>query len=318
MLPKNSGEMDSLRVQCACGCKQLIQPFDNRGRAVRFMKNHFKPQVKSKPDIPKILCKCGCGTWIPERDKQNRKREYAYHHHRRNRYPKTIVCGCGCGQELTIGKDGVTYDRHYIKGHRRKKEISKVYCACDCGGLMTLRKTRKSRKRTYLPGHQNRKPMNYGREISCACGCGEIITEYRYREDKNRRRYRYKVKYQIGHGVRGERNHFWKGGVTEQNENERVKFRYKHWRQTVMRRDNWTCQRCEARNKRGLGKTVVLHVDHIKSFADYPKLRYELDNGRTLCMGCHYFITYGRELPQGKIWALRPGKVLDNISNIRY
>jgi len=41
-----------------------------------------------------------------------------------------------------------------------------------------------------------------------------------------------------------------------------------------------------------------LQVAHIMSWADYPELRFNLDNCRTLCMACHYFETFGRELPE--------------------
>ena len=35
------------------------------------------------------------------------------------------------------------------------------------------------------------------------------------------------------------------------------------------------------------GKKIVLHADHIKPFAFFPKLRFAIDNGRTLCIDCH-------------------------------
>lgn len=56
--------------------------------------------------------------------------------------------------------------------------------------------------------------------------------------------------------------------------------KYLQWRLNVFKRDNWTCQKC---GKRG----CYLEAHHIKSWKDYPKLRYKLNNGQTLCLSCH-------------------------------
>lgn len=78
----------------------------------------------------------------------------------------------------------------------------------------------------------------------------------------------------------------WKGGVTALNRRIRATKKYKEWRQKVFERDNFTCQKC---GKHG----GDLEADHIKEFATYPHLRFELSNGRTLCQDCHYERTYG-------------------------
>ena len=72
----------------------------------------------------------------------------------------------------------------------------------------------------------------------------------------------------------------WKGGITSNNEKIRKSLEYRTWRETILQRDNWTCTLCGQRG----GK---LNADHIKRFADFPELRFAVDNGRTLCAGCH-------------------------------
>lgn len=72
----------------------------------------------------------------------------------------------------------------------------------------------------------------------------------------------------------------WKGGVTNKNEAIRKSMEYKIWRKSVFERDDFTCQICKVRG-------VELQADHIKPFAYYPELRFDINNGRTLCKPCH-------------------------------
>lgn len=53
------------------------------------------------------------------------------------------------------------------------------------------------------------------------------------------------------------------------------------WARAIISRDGAKCQQCGANN-------VELHAHHIKSFAQYPELRWELENGTTLCSKCHW------------------------------
>lgn len=77
-----------------------------------------------------------------------------------------------------------------------------------------------------------------------------------------------------------ERHPSWRGGIAPMNKIIRGSLRYREWRESVFARDNWTCIWCGIRGG-------ILHPDHIKPFALYPELRFELSNGRTLCVPCH-------------------------------
>lgn len=78
----------------------------------------------------------------------------------------------------------------------------------------------------------------------------------------------------------GENNPNWQGGKEPENNRIRKSLKYQLWRQSILKRDDYTCQIC----KKYGGK---LQVDHIKPFALFRKLRFELSNGRTLCIPCH-------------------------------
>ena len=60
---------------------------------------------------------------------------------------------------------------------------------------------------------------------------------------------------------------------------------YAEWRKRVFSRDKRKCQ------MPGCGYKKALNAHHIKRWADAPYLRYDVDNGITLCWRCHKQIT---------------------------
>lgn len=98
----------------------------------------------------------------------------------------------------------------------------------------------------------------------------------------------------------GADNPAWLGGRKTENELQRTRFRQTVLPQ-VLKRDNYTCQICDTNG-------VYLHVDHIKRWSEYPELRFDINNCRTLCMACHYYVTFRRKLPEGKVWGIVPSR----------
>src|ERR1035437_7112491 len=78
----------------------------------------------------------------------------------------------------------------------------------------------------------------------------------------------------------GKNNPLWNGGNSRGYKTGYYSTEYKNWRKLVFERDSYTCQVC-----RIVG--VYLTAHHIKSFAHYPELRFEINNGVTLCEDCH-------------------------------
>ena len=77
----------------------------------------------------------------------------------------------------------------------------------------------------------------------------------------------------------------WKGGISRAYKTGYYSVQYKEWRQKVFERDNYICQKCDTFS--GNGKTIYLTAHHIKSFSKHPKLRFDVNNGITLCEICH-------------------------------
>ena len=84
----------------------------------------------------------------------------------------------------------------------------------------------------------------------------------------------------------GEKNPMWKNNATERNYGIRNTEDYRKWRKAVFERDNYTCQLCGFTGKNSY-QEIVIHADHIQPLAYFPEFRFELSNGRTLCVWCH-------------------------------
>lgn len=78
----------------------------------------------------------------------------------------------------------------------------------------------------------------------------------------------------------GEIHHWWKGGITRINDKIRKGFDFKLWRESVFKRDNYTCRKYGIRGGE-------LHPHHILNFSQYKDLRFNTDNGITLSEKAH-------------------------------
>lgn len=81
---------------------------------------------------------------------------------------------------------------------------------------------------------------------------------------------------------KGKGNPNWKGGISSESNLIRTSEEYQQWRNKVIERDKWTCLKCN----NGKGKRLNAH--HIKSFKYFPDLRFDINNGVTLCRECHF------------------------------
>lgn len=76
---------------------------------------------------------------------------------------------------------------------------------------------------------------------------------------------------------------YYNYNLDDEDTNDRNTSEYKKWRQDVLKRDNYTCQRCGR-------KDVKLHAHHIERFHDCVEKRTDVSNGVTLCEDCHRLV----------------------------
>lgn len=79
----------------------------------------------------------------------------------------------------------------------------------------------------------------------------------------------------------GESNNNWKGGITSENNKIRSSFEYKEWRTSVFKRDSYKCKMASD------DCVHEIHAHHILRFSEYPELRFDINNGITLCRNHH-------------------------------
>ncbi len=78
----------------------------------------------------------------------------------------------------------------------------------------------------------------------------------------------------------GRNNPNWRHGQTSERKRDMSCVRYKEWRKAVFQRDNYKCVLCDIKPK-------MVNADHILPWAYFPEHRYDISNGRTLCLDCH-------------------------------
>lgn len=192
-------------------------------------------------------------------------------------------CKCGCGQQLER-YDSRGRERNYLHGHAGRIKRVIFDCACGCGMTFTAKE---NEGRRYLKNHQNKiigfqkgyEPHNKGKSY-----IPKNIDQFVEGGKKTR----------FNGSIGGELHPRYIDGRTPKMQSLRQKFR-----QTispkVLERDNYTCVLCD---KYG----GDLHVDHIKGWSTYPELRFDVNNCRTLCVDCHYKVTFNSQKPKESAW----------------
>lgn len=148
-----------------------------------------------------------------------------------------------------------------------KRDLSKLpktywFCKCDCDKIKSV----------------SRSKLLSGNTKSCGCLNRELSSKRMFKNNPIKN---------IIHPMLGRTRELspnWRRRKLNAKTPEILRLRmteeYSDWRRDIFTRDKFTCQKC--------GKTnCYLEAHHIKSFSHYPDLRFDRNNGITLCEDCH-------------------------------
>lgn len=202
-------------------------------------------------------------------------------------YRKYYLCKCDCGNTKIVRYDCLTSgntkscgcmlkesairngknNAKNIKGMKfgrltaieRTDRTDEFYttfwkCKCDCGKELEVRTS------DLIKGHTK----------SCGCFRSEVHSK------------RMKGNNNWNHKNKGKKHPNYNHELTDE---ERIANRDTmeniNWRESVYKRDNYTCQKC---NKRG---NQNINAHHISNYFSDEINRYNVDNGITFCVKCH-------------------------------
>jgi len=224
-----------------------------------------------------------------------------------NKFVKCMVCGegryrvvktCQCGKEFKPDtysavscsrKCAMKYMvRKSTKGTKRPHtQRARIGICKVCGKEFRAVKDFKDRKQIYC----SKKCWNV-RQENITLNCLNCNKEFKFpkREVKYGRAYCSR-KCSNAHMV-GEYAGQWKDGKSLERQRGRDSSELASWRISVYVRDKHICQKCGAKEN--------LNAHHIKHYSEYQELRFDIDNGITLCEVCHAK-EHKKKPPQRKI-----------------
>lgn len=204
---------------------------------------------------------------------------------------KYYLCECECGNKEVIRYDSLTSGRTtscgcYNKEVNRKRKGEKVkditdqkfgrltalyrlertdkyyssywLCECECGNKVEVRINQ----------------LTTGKTKSCGCLNRELSSKRMSGENHP------------FWGVKGEKHFKWNPNLTDdEREDKRDTVENYHFRKNVFKRDDYTCQCCNRKSKKG--NPITLNAHHIVNYYNHPNDRYNVNNGITLCDECH-------------------------------
>ena len=157
----------------------------------------------------------------------------------------------------------------------KKEWKTTKFCSHGCANSVNANKERLSNyikengvwnKGKSMPKGKNNSQWKRVEKVCLKCGKKFIVKNYR----KNSAKF---CSHNCEHKNRDK-------GLSTESEKIRKSIEFRLWREAIFARDNWTCQKTKIKG----GK---LHPHHIQNFAQYPELRFAIDNGITSSEKAH-------------------------------
>lgn len=183
--------------------------------------------------------------------------------------------------------------------NRRHKHLSKCI---ECHAKINAEWRTKTKKQCPTCGKEILRISNYCR--GCSHRTAEYLTKFKANRKYPTKRSSFCVdcgtkvglgaKFCVRHKSVGTRNAAWKGGVTIVKERIRDLFEYRQWRSDIFTRDKFTCINCgniggKLQAHHVIPMNVLMQKYEITSIeaAKNCSELFNLNNGETLCEGCH-------------------------------
>lgn len=198
---------------------------------------------------------------MPDYDPHGRPRRYLYRHNPKKTPPR--ICPT-CGKEFR-NRSRTTYCSRACFGRTKAKTRVELVCVACGNDYKQFPYRAETSKFCSWECWSDRAPM-----ATCP-GCGTSFKAYAGRK--------YCSLNCSAHRT-GEDAPAWKGGASLINDRARYANELREWRLAVYRRDNFRCRDC--------GTKGYINAHHIKYWSTHPELRFDVDNGITLCVDCHW------------------------------
>lgn len=153
-------------------------------------------------------------------------------------------------------------------------------CSQKCSRLLNSRAESLKGKKLWKLGHRAKAENPKGKTITCHF-CSKLA--YKYPRTLKSSTVMFCGNYCFWAWSKTSENPQWKGDAYPANRRLRQSLKAKNWARLIIARALHKCEICGVKRS----KTQLLHADHIKSWAMYPELRFDLSNGRALCVPCH-------------------------------